>query len=332
MINILAVCPVPNDGTSFYRGLGPLIELRRERFCDFKECAEPADIDWDSLMHFDVLFLQRPFRQDHLQIAINAVRLGLKVWVDFDDWLIDIPSENKCKDPYEQSNAGDNIKKILSHPNILVTCSTQYLADLYQQYSASEVRVVNNAINTRVFGKGISSSGENTIGWRGSETHVKDLMEYKDSIIDVMRSNRDTKFEYIGYNPWFLTEESNTKHVQGMPIIDYMYYIGSRKRKAFFVTLHDCDFNRAKSNILWIEATWAGAVVVAPNWDEWRRPGVLTYNTQDEFMDIMDKVCSSDYMLSNWEKSRDDMVENYSLSIMNGIRKVLLERLTNNLK
>jgi hypothetical protein len=43
------------------------------------------------------------------------------------------------------------------------------------------------------------------------------------------------------------------------------------------VPLHVSDFNRAKSNIGWIEAVHAGAITVAPDFQEWRRPGVINY-------------------------------------------------------
>lgn len=328
MMHVLALCPIPNDGTSWYRGIGPLIELKRQGFLDYKETTDGDELDWDTLLHFDVLFLQRPFRVDHKDIAIKAIRLGLKVWVDFDDWLFGIPVDNPVHDAYKDMDAEGNIKKILSNPNILVTCSTSYLAKLYQPFCASEIKVVNNGWNTRLFGKGVQSHGK-IIGWRGSNTHVRDLVEYHTGISDFIDRYPQQNFEFIGYNPWFITEgKSNVEYKKPMDLINYHGYLGLRNKKAFFVCLADNDFNRAKSNIAWLEATWAGAVMIAPNWDEWKRPGVLNYSNDREFMDIMEDVITSDFKQTNWFISQNEVEENYCLSTMNGIRKTLLNKLT----
>jgi len=54
----------------------------------------------------------------------------------------------------------------------------------------------------------------------------------------------------------------------------------------FIYTLSDTPFNRAKSNISWIEATYAGSSVIAPEFlpEFANMPGVITYN------ELMDSV------------------------------------------
>jgi hypothetical protein len=49
------------------------------------------------------------------------------------------------------------------------------------------------------------------------------------------------------------------------------------------VPLRDNAFNRCRSNLAWIEATCAGAVVIAPDWEEWRRPGIMNYTDAEGF-------------------------------------------------
>ena len=53
------------------------------------------------------------------------------------------------------------------------------------------------------------------------------------------------------------------------------------------VPLKDNLFNHAKSNLAWIEATCAGAMTLAPDWPEWRRPGVSNYESPLNFKKLL---------------------------------------------
>jgi hypothetical protein len=71
-----------------------------------------------------------------------------------------------------------------------------------------------------------------------------------------------------------------------MHIIDYFKFFSELNPNIFIYTLKDTPFNRAKSNISWIEATYAGASVIAPEFlpEFANMPGVITYN------ELMDSV------------------------------------------
>lgn len=329
MVKVLALCPVPNDGTSWYRGIGPLSRMKRNGDIDFMEAGEGHEIDWDTLLHFDVLFLQRPFNSFHKQTAIDAITMGLKIWVDFDDLLINIPVENPVHKLYIDSKAEDNIRKILSSPDILVTCSTSYLASQYQPMCASKIEVINNALDFDLLGKCSPYKGSgSTVTWRGGDSHMRDMLEYKTEIADVMRGNMDTVYEFMGYNPWFITEgSSNALHSEGVRLMSYFQSLQGRIRKAFYVCLSDSHFNRSKSNIAWLEATWAGAATIAPNWEEWNKPGVITYSNKYEFKNSLDYISKNDFLYLSWEQSRNYIEQNCSLIKANEKRIKLLKNL-----
>ncbi len=63
---------------------------------------------------------------------------------------------------------------------------------------------------------------------------------------------------------------------------------------AMIFPLHEHPFNRCKSNIAWLEATFAGAACIAPDWAEWRHPGVLNYTDEHSFSDQMNSVMRGD--------------------------------------
>ena len=54
------------------------------------------------------------------------------------------------------------------------------------------------------------------------------------------------------------------------------------------VPLHDNPFNRAKSNIAWIEGSYAGAVCVVPAW--WNVPGALSYTDGPSYYEAIKSV------------------------------------------
>jgi hypothetical protein len=57
------------------------------------------------------------------------------------------------------------------------------------------------------------------------------------------------------------------------------------------VPLTDNAFNRSKSNIAWLEMTWAGAVCLVPHWPEFDHPGAMTYEP-GEFLAKLESLVS----------------------------------------
>src|SRR5678815_3476713 len=99
MIKLIASTPVKQDGTSFYRAFGPLAHL--------SEIMDVEVIDyfsrpftWADIKPVDIFFLHRPFREDLIQVVTYAKELGVKIWVDFDDNLFQLPPENSSYDNY----------------------------------------------------------------------------------------------------------------------------------------------------------------------------------------------------------------------------------------
>jgi hypothetical protein len=120
---------------------------------------------------------------------------------------------------------------------------------------------------------------EKIILWRGGHSHIEDLMLHADSIIRFKKDNPDWTFCFYGLNPFFLKKNMPYEYI---PFCDdlhtYFQSIQEIQPKIQMVALTDTVFNRAKSNISWIEGTFAGAVTVAPaTLAEFNRPGVIPY-------------------------------------------------------
>jgi len=100
------------------------------------------------------------------------------------------------------------------------------------------------------------------------------------------------------------------------------------------VPLEDTAFNRAKSNLAWIEATCAGALTLAPMWPDWLKPGVFTYDGLKGGLKPFDSALR--VILSKFEDaefqarvqaSRDYIRENLLLDTVNARRWEIVNRL-----
>jgi hypothetical protein len=86
----------------------------------------------------------------------------------------------------------------------------------------------------------------------------------------------DHAWYFIGQYPWMFTDEISSDKlffVAGSEPYKYHQTLLSIAPEFMVVPLVDTKFNHAKSNIAWIEGTWAGAKVFASDLPEFLVPG-----------------------------------------------------------
>lgn len=344
MISIGVFCPNQVDATSFYRGMGPLTALRREKR-DIQLILMNT-YNWVTLGLCDMVFMQRPYLTEHRQIAGMIKDLNIPLWVDYDDFLFAVPSDNPTSFVYGDQRHKQNVAEIIAMADA-VTVSTQKLADLIQPLRTGgiprePVIVVPNAFNTQQLGfmKKEPKPPHKLICWRGSNTHERDLMEFAEPIIKTAMRNPTWTWNFIGWNPWFITEKMNEKQFVVTPPLDifqYHKFMADTAPDIVMVPLADHDFNRAKSNIAYIEGSFAGAACIAPDWEEWRRPGIMNYSAgqgetiQQGFerrlqqaMDLTAEPIWSVIVKNSWENiMRDLQINHVNMGRMGVIRKLL---------
>ena len=95
------------------------------------------------------------------------------------------------------------------------------------------------------------------------------------------------------------------------------------------VPLADHPFNRSKSNIAYLEAIYSGAICVAPDWDEWRHPGVLTYTGKESFQAQLQRAITmpADELDAEWRRGRDYVETALTIDVVNNVRSAVLDRL-----
>ena len=331
-MKILALSPLAYDATSYYRAFGVFPNLKK-KIPDL--VVEPymggGRRTWAELLQYDVLFLQRPAHPDWLKLAQYCKGLGIKVWVDHDDNLFDLPPYNRVADTYTPQ-----VKKTMLDIMRLadvITVSTEAIKTYFAGIGVDNVVVIPNALNTDLTRMAAAynepdPTKNDQFVWRGSETHVADCAFFADAMGDAIDRRGKTFWNFFGYNPWQITINfSPVKWRYHIPedIMVYVENLRSIKGQLMHVPLVEDGLNLCKSNIAWIEATAAGMVTLAPDWHEWQKPGVLNYKSIDEYGSLLMRPL--DDAKERWAASRDYIMENLTLDKVNEQRATILNNL-----
>lgn len=324
--------PDMTDATSFYRGVGPIARIRH--VCHNIDFLLFNEINWATLLMSDAVFMQRPFTTKHLQIAEMVKNNNLKLWVDYDDDLFQVPTDNPAHKIYADSTIQKNIAKIIAMAD-QVSVTTEHLKQQFQKGSVlnRNITVIPNAYDFKLFPYRTEevSPRHKIVMWRGSATHHRDVMSCAQPITTLANDLRfsDYAWRFIGDNLWFVSDYMPKKNViwsKALDTLDYQKHIWDIAPKVIIVPLADSEFNRSKSNIAWIEGTFAGAATIAPDWDEWKRPGVLNYKNPAQFSNLLEMVMSGEIKTEPLVKlSWTNIKENFDLYKLNEKRIEIIE-------
>lgn len=332
----IAICDTAPDGAcSYYRSIGPLSKLRKIN--PNIEVTYIEAVSWYILSSFDVLFIGRPAEENLIQSMEMAKEMGIKVWIDFDDCLHEIPTDNPAHDYYKLKLP--QIEKALDIADV-ITASTQFIADYYRNNPfknnalhtiCRNIHVVENAHNDYIFPFNKVDSQINFINWRGSATHRQDLLSCVRAMHDTSEKFPEWGWMFIGNDIWYVTDKiKNCYNPREMDVVGYNKFIRELKPAIQIVPLLDSPFTRSKSNIAWIEGTWSGAATLAPDLPEFSKPGAVNYKAEDNdnFGYYLEKLIkSASFRKENYEKSFEYIKDNLMLSQINKKRIEVLEGL-----
>lgn len=288
MIKILEVNPNTNDAMSFYRGRGPLQALQKKysKEIEFFPMGSTINTNWDFLNIFDAVFILRPYEEQHLNLINICNQFGIKTWVDYDDLLTDVPVDNPAHVHYRGESTKKTIHAILNNCTV-ATFATKHLWETMGKDVKQKSYVVPNAHNGKILRTPVSFEEHPKVVWRGSTTHTRDLQQFEGPIREAMRGQEGWIIEFMGVNPVHITDYCEALYTPYMAKNTYFRYLTEIKGSINIVPLshrsEDINFNKAKSNIAWLESSYAGMVSLAPDWEEWRRPGVVNYQNQKDF-------------------------------------------------
>jgi hypothetical protein len=140
---ILVIAANPQDGTSFYRAWGPLSELG----CDL---VYATDLSWSTLSTIDIVFIQRPSHQVHVDMVVDAQKFNVPVWCDWDDDGFNLEESNPAFEYFNRDEQKAVLREVLRLSDVC-TVSTPHLREIFQKEVDREIIVLPNATDERWF-------------------------------------------------------------------------------------------------------------------------------------------------------------------------------------
>lgn len=331
-MNLFCVIPHDHDATSFYRALQPVSQLRKI-MPNLQLYFSGKEISMSHMSPMDVVFLQRPAGIEHLQIMDMAKLLKIPVWIDYDDNLFCLSPSNPQYHIYNNDQTKRVIMELLKHADAISVSTLQLAKDLIAYVPEhGKIHIIPNALNDYVLtDQPKFNPDKKLVLWRGSSSHQGCLHEHSEAIVDVALKHKDWKFQFMGYNPWFILNKigEQGRFVDPVEILAYHRVIRNENPNISIVALNDNPFNRCKSNIAWLEGMYSGAICLGPNWEEWDKPGIINYSNKKEFQSHLDDMLSGDS--GDMEKIHalgwEYIMEFLTLSKTNQSRKAMLEGL-----
>lgn len=331
---VLLVTPYAKDANSFWRCVGPWSYLRKMMEGELEiEVAQDSigltGVAWDVISQFDLVFFHRPCRPDDLTMLQIAKNLQVPTWIDYDDWLFDVPNWNPNGATYHNAGLQNIMANMIACADV-ISVSTSALYNKFFPLNKNTV-IIPNGYRSDLFPyRGEVQAERNKIFfWRGTNTHDADLL----SVADGFKSLH-AKTHFLGGPYWGVLNQMPKDSFQVLGSQDnfiYMKYLWDLRPKVLLFPLVDCFFNQCKSNIAYMEALHAGAVCVAPDMPEWHRPGVITYKPGDA--QSFEEAANQAIEVSDKEHSQivsqsyNHMKELYDISVVSHIRVKLLEAL-----
>lgn len=313
-MRILLLTMNKGDATSYYRAAGVIRDLERRGITvDMFDWPEIA-ITWPVLSRYDIIWMQRP-GPPITQQAVNAMnycrQMGRPVVLDFDDNLFNVPMSHENAHGFAEMREG---LILLLRGAAAVMVSTVEIARDYAQFTG-RVRVVPNAVPDELL-RPFTGERTQTLLYRGMRNHLPDVYAYSQHFQQLIKDGYKLKF--MGLNPYFL---SGYTLLKGKDIYQYFEYFRSLRVRALMFPMVDNKFNRSRSNIAWLEATMAGTVCVAPNWEEWKHPGIIHCGPEN-FYHVMVGIMKGEYDVERLYRTSYEWIRcNRVVSVTNNLRE-----------
>lgn len=237
----------------------------------------------------DIVVIHRPTEENLVVLARYVKKLGKKLWVDNDDDHLNVPIDHDLYLDYNREERKDWISECNQIADV-VTISNKNILKSYGHLNKN-IHFYPCSYDERIIPDPDFNPREKHILWRGSKTHHKSISEFSSSIKNIDKKFEGWQFTFIGDYPWKMAEAiTNNKwwcdprYMMNDQLWDY-----SRKiRPAIqMVCLTDNQFTKSRSNMAQLDATIAGAVTIARDWEHFKTPGVITYSDVEDFERIL---------------------------------------------
>ena len=295
------------EGCYYYRCLLPLqINGWSGDLLTMRSTLNPVETN-RNIMSAEVVVMQRPFEKASKDLFLALREGGKKLVFDNDDTykVNDVMRLGKMLDAMN-----DSVDWFIKNAD-MVTTTTEFLADEYRKLNPNVV-VLPNFINPEDFPKKKANRGKKVrIGVIGSVglDNTGDIDHIKDVIYE-LSEREDVTLVLMGQP----THEGFWKDVQveAHPFVhiwDYFKQLADLKLDMVLIPRADTYFNRAKSNVKFLEMSMLEIPCIAQTFDDKKSP----YDKDGEYMILANKQ-------DEWIHEINEMIKDKELRRMVGKR------------
>lgn len=302
------------SGVNYYRSNYPFSRLGY----DLTICA-PEDLPED----YDILAYQFPYKPEHVETTQEARKKGKRIWLDYDDDFTNIYPKHKSFIHYKIEHQ----KSLIECYRLadIITVSTPGVAESIAKHNRN-VLIVPNATDLG-FQEAAPVEGEVRFAWRGADSHLWDLLDVEKELTEAVGL---AKWRFFGWFPHYVYGET-VQYDSFKNFVEYIHHFKAYRPHFLFVPLLDNTFNRAKSCCSWLEATAAGAVVIAPKLPEFEKPGIIHYSDKKELAKVFKRLSvphiAKALHRKKWEASKAYIEKHLLLENVNQVRGKIVEEL-----
>jgi len=288
----------------------------------------------------------------------GSEKLGFKVIYEIDDIIFkdDIPDFNRCKVAFEQEEILKSALSIMQlSDEISVTC--EYMKDYYREKTGNKNITVIPNMAPKMWADGFydkkrlmenfdKNKKRPRVGYCGSGTHVDvtnrtgQLDDFTHIVNQIIATRKDFKWVMMGCYPLPLKpfiDSGEIEHAPWASFINYPRAMHDLNLSATIAPLMDCHFNRAKSNIKFLEAAYQGLPGVYQDLVTYK-DAPLRFKTGTDMVDQLKKLLndqsyymkiskdSRTYSETMWlDDHLDQYIELYFTKYGDASRKALLQ-------
>ncbi|MFL5664664.1 MAG: glycosyltransferase [Ktedonobacteraceae bacterium] len=257
-----------SEGCTFARVITPLCALQKDGLVEFTFVhLRPWNIAtlrhvMRELRHWDLIWISRPRHYVMLAIIREARRRAKPVLIDIDDWLLDVPTEHPHA-AYFRARPRQETVRLALRTATGITASTPTIAERCRALGL-RTHVLPNAVDCSQFTRQPRSEGPITIAFCGTPTHDKDVSLVALPLRTLLHNRLDhVRIVSVGCSIPELQGLPGYTHHDFVPAPEYPLLISNLCVDIGLAPLQDTPFNRAKSDIKYLEYSASGAVTVA---------------------------------------------------------------------
>lgn len=268
-LRILALthCP-PDEPCTFARIYTPLhaleaagkVEYALEPIWPWRAAAFRRILQ--DLPNWDVIWAARPRHYLMLPLMHEAKRLGIPVLVDIDDWLLERPDSFDAQEWCGTQTSRQTMRQALLMADA-VTASTSVIAARCAGLGI-QARVIPNAIDCNLFTRQPRHTDSITVAFCGTIAHRDDVPLIAPGLRQLLHTHGDhLRVVTVGCPIPELQGVEGYTHCGFVAATAYPRLLSALGIDIGLAPLYDTSFNRARSDIKYLEYSATGAATIA---------------------------------------------------------------------